>query len=124
MFYYFKKGENAKTNKQTKICAVYGEGAVINEMCQKWFAKFHAGGFTLDSTLWSGRVVDSNPIKTLTENNQCYTMQEISDILKIFQSSIENHLHYLGYVNHVEVWVLQKLWEKKPLTIFVYATST
>ena len=25
---------------QTKICAVYGEGAVTNRMCQKWFARF------------------------------------------------------------------------------------
>ena len=23
-----------------KICAVYGEGAVTDRMCQKWFAKF------------------------------------------------------------------------------------
>ena len=74
MPYYFKKGKNA-TEKQTnkKICTVYGEGAVTDETCQKWFMKFHAGGFTLDSTLWSGRVVDGKPIKTLTENNQCYT---------------------------------------------------
>ena len=26
--------------KKKKICAVYGEGAVIDRMCQKWFAKF------------------------------------------------------------------------------------
>ena len=25
---------------QKKICAVYGEGAVTDQMCQKWFAKF------------------------------------------------------------------------------------
>ena len=31
-----------------KICAVYGEGAVTDQMCQKWFAKFHAGDFSLD----------------------------------------------------------------------------
>ena len=40
---------------------MYGEGAVTDETCQKWFAKFHAGGSTLDSTLWSGGVVDDNP---------------------------------------------------------------
>ena len=26
--------------KCKKICAVYGEGAVTDQMCQKWFAKF------------------------------------------------------------------------------------
>ena len=25
---------------QEKICAVYGEGAMTDRMCQKWFAKF------------------------------------------------------------------------------------
>ena len=25
---------------QKKICAVYRESAVIDQMCQKWFAKF------------------------------------------------------------------------------------
>ena len=39
MLYYFKKGKNA-TGMQKKICAVYGEGAVTDRRCQKWFAKF------------------------------------------------------------------------------------
>ena len=39
MLYYFKEGKNA-TEMQTKICAVYGEGAVTDRTCQKWFAKF------------------------------------------------------------------------------------
>ena len=47
MLYDFKKGKNA-TETQKSICAVYGEGAVTNQMCQKWFAKFHAGDFLLD----------------------------------------------------------------------------
>ena len=39
MLYYFKKSKNA-TEMQKKICTVYGEGAVNDQMCQKWFAKF------------------------------------------------------------------------------------
>ena len=31
-----------------KMCAVYGEGAVTDQMCQKWFVKFCAGDFSLD----------------------------------------------------------------------------
>ena len=39
MFYYLKKVKTQlKRNK--KICAVYGEGAMTDQMCQKWFAKF------------------------------------------------------------------------------------
>ena len=39
MLYYFKKGKNT-TEMQQKICAVYGEGAVTDQTCQKVFAEF------------------------------------------------------------------------------------
>ena len=84
MLYYFKKGKNA-TETQKKVCAVYGEGAVTDQTCQKWFAKFRDGDFSLDDAPWLGRPVevDSDQIETLIENNQCYTMQERADTLKI-----------------------------------------
>ena len=67
--------------------------------------KFCAGGFSLDDAPRSGRPVevDSDQIETLIENSQHYTMWEIADILKISKSSIENHLHQLGYVNCFDV---------------------
>ena len=59
-----------------KIFAMYGEGSLSDQTCQKWFAKFHAGNFSLDDAPQSGRPteVDSNQIETLIENNQHYTM--------------------------------------------------
>ena len=39
MLYYFKKGKNT-TEMQKKICAVYGEGAVTDWMCQMQSVKF------------------------------------------------------------------------------------
>ena len=44
MLYYFKKGKNA-TEMQKMFCAVYGEGAMTDRMCQKWFVKFQAEDF-------------------------------------------------------------------------------
>ena len=38
-------------------------------------------------------------------------MWEIADILKIFKSNVENHLHQLGYVHHFDVGLPQKLRE-------------
>ena len=39
MLYHFKKGKNT-TEMQKKICAVCGQVAVTDRMCQKWFSKF------------------------------------------------------------------------------------
>ena len=51
---------------------MYGEGAMTDRMCQKWFVKFSAGDFSLDNAPWSGRPVevDRDQIKTLIENNE------------------------------------------------------
>ena len=86
-------------------------------MCQKWFAKFRAGDFSLDDAPLSGRPVevDSHQIEPLIENNQRSTTCEIADIVKISKSSFENHLHQLGYVNHFDVWVPHKLSKKNLL---------
>ena len=57
------------------------------QMCPKWFVKFRAGDFSLNDAPWSGRPVevDSNQINII-ENNQCYTMRAIANILKISKS--------------------------------------
>ena len=74
MLYYFKNGKNA-TETQEKVCAVYGEDAVSDQMCQKWFTKFCAKDFSLDYVPQLSRPVevDRDQIKTLIENNQHYT---------------------------------------------------
>ena len=55
---------------------MYGEGAVTDQMCQKWFVKFRAGDFSLDNVPRLGRPVevDSDQIETLIENSQHHTM--------------------------------------------------
>ena len=71
-----------------KIYTVYGEGAVTDQMCQKWFVKFRAGDFSLGDASQLGRAVefDNDQIQTLIENNQYYATQKIADILKISKS--------------------------------------
>ena len=63
---------------QKRICAVYGEGSVIDRMCQMWFVKYCAGTFSMYNAVLLGRPVkvDSNQIETLIENSQRYTMWE------------------------------------------------
>ena len=109
MWYFIvsRKEKTTETQKKKMICAVYGEGAVTDQIYQMWFAKFCSEDFLLDNALWSGRwvEVDSDQIQTLIEDNQSYTTQEIANILKVSKSSVENCLHQLGNVNHSDVWV-------------------
>ena len=68
--YYFKKGKRGKET-QKRICAVYGEGDMTDWMCQKWFARFHAGDVFAGQCSPVSRPVevDSDQIRTLVEIN-------------------------------------------------------
>ena len=75
--YCFNKGRN-EAEMQKKVCAVYGEGDVSDQMCQKWLVKSCAGDFSLDDAPWSGRPVEvnSDQIETLIDNSQyCMTWE-------------------------------------------------
>ena len=67
--YYALFQERLKTQlkHKKKTCAMYGEGAVTDQMCQKWFARFCAGGFSVHDVPHSGRPaeVGSDQIKTI-----------------------------------------------------------
>ena len=43
------------------------------------------------------------------EDNPCYTTRGTVGILKISKSVVKHHLYQLGYVNHFNVWVPNKL---------------
>lgn len=62
MLFYFRKGKNA-AQTQKKICAVYGEDAVSERMCQKWFVKFYAKEMNLGDAPRSGRPLMSTKSK-------------------------------------------------------------
>ena len=47
-----------------KICAACGEGAVMDQKCQVWFAKFRAGDFSLDDAPQLGRLVQVDSDQT------------------------------------------------------------
>ena len=79
---------------------MYGEGAVTDQMCQKWTGKFHPGDFSLDDAPWSGRPVevDSDQVETLTEQSTIYHTQGSQHTQNIqinnFTGEIENRAFY------------------------------
>ncbi|CAK9806456.1 Mariner Mos1 transposase [Anthophora plagiata] len=54
LLYYFKKGKHA-ADTHKKIYRVYGDDALTERVCQKWYANFRSGNFDIndDATLRS-----------------------------------------------------------------------
>jgi histone-lysine N-methyltransferase SETMAR len=83
---------------------VYGEDAVNERTCRKWFARFRVGNFDLDDAPRSGRPVEvDDQIKTLIENNTRCTTRVIAEILKISHTAVIKQLHKLGYASLLDV---------------------
>jgi len=59
--FLFSQGEKCNAN-QKKICAVYGEDAVSERVCQNWFTKFRVDDTTCEDRESSGKplVVDDD----------------------------------------------------------------
>jgi len=48
MLFYLRKGKKGLASQtQKKICAVYGESAVDDSTCHKWFKKFRENNFNV-----------------------------------------------------------------------------
>ncbi|KAL1131026.1 hypothetical protein AAG570_012264 [Ranatra chinensis] len=107
MLIFLKKGKKA-AETCGKICAVYGEDAVTERVCHKWFSRFRSGNFSVQDAPRSGRPteINSDEEREMVDTNSRYTTRQIADILKITKSSVENHLHQVGYVSRLDVWVM------------------
>ena len=90
-----------------KNIIAYGEDAVTESV--KSGLWFHAGDFSLNDALHSGRPVEVNndEINTLIENSLCYTRLDTADTLEISRSSVENH-----YPNSVMLIALMFVFHK------------
>lgn len=108
---WFNISRKVKTTKiEKKRCVQYTEKVLRLIEC----IKNYLWSFMLDDAPRSGRPteVDSKTFKCWLFHYQHYAKYEIANILKISKSSIENHVHQLGYVNCFDVCVPYKLSKK------------
>lgn len=112
LLFYFRKGKNARQASE-KLREVYGDNALQERQCQRWFAKFSSGDFDLKDTPRPGRPneVDDDEIKALIEANPSYTTREIAETLNIHHSTVHDHLKKLGFVTKLNIWVPHELKE-------------
>ncbi|XP_014781989.1 histone-lysine N-methyltransferase SETMAR-like [Octopus bimaculoides] len=112
MLFYFRKGKKA-TETCRKLCNVYGKNAVSERVCQKWFARFRSGNFSVRNAPHSSRrkEIDIDQLRAVVKQSCSLTSRQIADILNISKTSVENEFHKLGYFSKVDVSVPHKLTE-------------
>lgn len=94
-----------------EICGTYGEGSTTESTCNRWFAKFRSGDTSLLDQARSGRpsTFDNDRLDSLLKANPRLTTRELADDIGVSHTTIEDHLHEMGKVLRLGVWVPHEL---------------
>ncbi|XP_066906752.1 histone-lysine N-methyltransferase SETMAR-like [Halyomorpha halys] len=95
-----------------------GLWALIEPTCQNWFAKFRAENFDINDAPRPGRPQEIEPIdvKTIANLSPSQLVRDITEVLGVSHTSVQNHLRKLGNVSRLDVWVPQSLTEANMAT--------
>jgi histone-lysine N-methyltransferase SETMAR len=109
MLYFFHRKKSA-AEAARKICKTY-PNAISERQCQEWFKRFREGDFDLSDRPRSGqpRKVDNDELRALVESDPRLPSRELAIRLGVSQRAVIDHLHEIGKVNRVGVWVPHEL---------------
>lgn len=124
MLYEFDRGSSASAAAKN-ICKTYGEDAVSEVTCKRWFAKFRSGDTGLLDKPRSGRPVEleNDALEVLLKANPRQTTRELAAQLDTTEATIDRHLWELGKVHKFGSWVPHELSENDKLQRFTTCTS-
>lgn len=112
MFYEFKLDHTAAECFRN-ICKAFGENAVSQVTCQRWFQRFRSGDESFEEEQREGRPseVDEEALKSCVEADPRQSLRELAEKFGCSHVTIGNHLHAIGKVNRHGKWVPHELTE-------------
>lgn len=99
------------------ISVVYGNDAIGESTCQKWFSRFKDPAFTLDKLEdqrrhnKSERKFEDDAIETLLEEDSGRTQERLAQIIGVDRSTISRRLAAIGFRAVAGKWVPHQLAE-------------
>ena len=77
---------------------VYGEHALAEWSCQKWFARFKSGDFGLEDEARPGqpKKFENEELEALLDADCCQTQEELAESLGVTQAAISKRLKAAG----------------------------
>lgn len=112
MLYEFKKNNSARQAAEN-INAAFGQSTTSHVTVSRWYKRFADGDISLKDRARSGRPCELDD-DTLRNELQLYpdaTTRELAERLNCSHTTIENHLHALGYRKVLARWIPHVLTE-------------
>jgi transposase len=90
---------------------VYGDHALAEQTCRKWFARFKSGDFDLENKDRPGqpKKFEDADLEALLDEDSCQTQEELAESLGVDRSTIAKRLHNLGMIQKQGNWVPYEL---------------
>ena len=89
LLHYFNIKKTAAENHRILV-EVYGEHALGERKCQKWFARFKSGYFGLEDEERPGqpKKLEDEELEALLDEDYCQTQEELAESLGVTQAAI------------------------------------
>ena len=110
LLHYFNMKKTA-TESHRILVEAYGEHALADRMCQKWFARFKSGDFGLEveERLGQPKKFEDEKLEALLDEDRCQTQEELAESLGVTQAAISKRLKASGYIQKQGNWVPHEL---------------
>ena len=88
LLHYFNMKKTAAESHRILV-EVYGEHALAEQTCQKWFARFKSGDFGLEDEERPGqpKKFEDEELEALLDEDCCQTQEELAESLGVTQAA-------------------------------------
>ena len=99
LLHYFNMKKTAAESHRILV-EVYGEHALAERMCQKWFVWFKSGDFGLEDEERPGqpKKFEDEQMEALLDKVCCQIQEELGESLGVTQAAISKRLKAVGYI--------------------------
>ena len=110
LVHYFNMKKSAAESHRILV-EVYGQHALAERTCQKWFARFKSGDFSLEDEERPGqpRKFEDEELEALLDEDRCQTQEELTESLGVTQAAISKRLKAARYIYKQGNWVSHEL---------------
>ena len=110
LLHYFNMKKTAAGSHRILV-EVYGQHALAEQTCQKWFARFKTGDFGLENEERpvQPKKFEDEELEALLDEDYCQTQKELAESLGVTQAAISERLKAVGYTRKQGNWVRHQL---------------
>ena len=107
LLHYFNMKKNAAESHRI-LAEVYGEHALAEQTCRKWFSRFKSDNFKLEDKERPGqpKKFEDEELESLLDEDPCQTLQDLVESLGVYFSIVSKRLKVMGMIQKQGNWVL------------------